>query len=54
VSPGIAALQVEICRAHGFVPSRHTLQISGLCNECAGVQTAQSMQVAAGGGSVHV
>lgn len=53
VSPGIAALQSEICRAHGFVPSRHTLQISGLCNECAG---AQAMPVAApvNGGSVHV
>ena len=44
VSPGIVALQAEICRAHGFVPSRHTLQISGLCNECAGAQPAvQSM-----------
>ena len=35
VSPGIAALQAEICRAHGFVPNRHTLQIAGLCNQCA-------------------
>jgi Fur family ferric uptake transcriptional regulator len=35
VSPGIAALQTEICRAHGFVPTHHTLQISGLCNRCA-------------------
>jgi len=35
VSPGIAALQGEICRAHGFVPMRHTLQISGLCKPCA-------------------
>ena len=35
VSPGIAALQGEICRAHGFVPTRHTLQIAGLCNRCA-------------------
>ena len=35
ISPGIAALQAEICRAHGFVASRHTLQISGLCNQCA-------------------
>ena len=34
VSPGIAALQAEICRAHGFLPTRSTLQISGLCNEC--------------------
>jgi Fur family ferric uptake transcriptional regulator len=38
VSPGIAALQAEICRAHGFVPSRHSLQITGLCNQCAGEQ----------------
>lgn len=35
VSPGIVALQAEICRAHGFLPSRHTLQIEGLCNDCA-------------------
>lgn len=35
VSPGIVALQAEICRAHGFVPTRHTLQITGLCNLCA-------------------
>ena len=35
VSPGIVALQAEICRAHGFVPALHTLQIAGLCNRCA-------------------
>lgn len=35
VSPGIAALQAEICRAHGFLPSRHQLQIHGLCKRCA-------------------
>jgi Fur family ferric uptake transcriptional regulator len=35
VSPGIEALQTEICRAHGFLPHVHTLQISGLCEECA-------------------
>ncbi len=35
VSPGIVALQAEICRAHGFAPAHHTLQISGLCNACA-------------------
>lgn len=34
VSPGIAALQAEICRAHGFSPTFHTLQISGFCNAC--------------------
>lgn len=35
ISPGIAALQTEICRAHGFVPSEHALQITGLCQACA-------------------
>jgi Fur family ferric uptake transcriptional regulator len=35
VSPGISALQGEICRAHGFVPAEHTLQITGLCKRCA-------------------
>jgi Fur family ferric uptake transcriptional regulator len=50
VSPGIAALQSEICRAHGFVASRHTLQISGLCIECAMVP----IELPAGGGSAHV
>lgn len=55
VSPGIAALQSEICRAHGFSPTRHTLQISGLCNQCAdcAVEPA-SPRMAAAGGAVHV
>jgi Fur family ferric uptake transcriptional regulator len=35
VSPGIAALEREICRAHGFVPAHHSLQINGVCNVCA-------------------
>src|SRR5579863_7954508 len=35
LSPGIAALQSEICRAHGFVPSAYSLQINGLCRNCA-------------------
>jgi Fur family ferric uptake transcriptional regulator len=47
VSPGIAALQAEICRAHGFVPERHTLQISGLCNDCAAGQAAAREAAAA-------
>jgi Fur family transcriptional regulator, ferric uptake regulator len=34
-SQGIVALQREICRAHGFDPSQHTLQIFGRCLECA-------------------
>jgi Fur family ferric uptake transcriptional regulator len=48
VSLGIAALQGEICRAHGFVPTRHTLQIAGLCNRCA-----ESAAAAAPGAAVH-
>lgn len=42
VSPGIAALQTEICRAHGFVPGRHTLQISGLCTDCAAAEEEEA------------
>jgi Fur family ferric uptake transcriptional regulator len=51
ISPGIAALQAEICRAHGFVATRHTLQISGLCNQCAQQQPAG---LPAGGRAAHV
>lgn len=35
VSPGIAALLVEICRAHGFDTREPQLQIAGLCRACA-------------------
>lgn len=35
VSPGIAALQREICKAHGFLPGESSLQISGLCAACS-------------------
>jgi Fur family ferric uptake transcriptional regulator len=42
ISPGIAALQGEICRAHGFVPTTFTLQINGLCNGCAALPAAAS------------
>ncbi|MEM7051399.1 MAG: Fur family transcriptional regulator [Acidobacteriota bacterium] len=35
VSPGISALQGEICRAHGFAASQHSLQITGMCLDCA-------------------
>ena len=35
VSPGIVALQKEICRAHGFDPEEHTLQIHSRCNDCS-------------------
>ncbi|MEM1247604.1 MAG: Fur family transcriptional regulator [Acidobacteriota bacterium] len=34
VSVGIAALQQEICRAHGFDPSDHSLQIESRCLDC--------------------
>lgn len=54
VSPGIAALQGEICRAHGFVPSHHTLQISGLCNSCAAAESSAQPAAPARGGLVHV
>ena len=47
VSPGIAALQTEICRAHGFVSDHHTLQISGLCNACAQRRQAAEDEAAA-------
>jgi Fur family ferric uptake transcriptional regulator len=53
VSPGIAALQTEICRAHGFVPDHHTLQISGLCNRCAETAAAER-RPAATGAQIHV
>lgn len=38
VSPGIEAMQSEICRAHGFEAEVHSLQIQGLCKECAGIE----------------
>ena len=34
VSVGIAALQKEICRAHGFADTGHSLQILSRCVEC--------------------
>lgn len=40
VSPGIEAMQNEICRAHGFEPNVHSLQITGLCRECAAGRNA--------------
>jgi len=44
VSPGISALQAEISRAHGFVPTRHSLQILGICNRCAEKEEAAEGQ----------
>jgi Fur family ferric uptake transcriptional regulator len=38
VSPGIAALQAEICRAHGFLPTVYQLQINGRCQQCGTAQ----------------
>ena len=35
VSPSIRAMQREICRAHGFDPEEHTLQIHGRCLDCS-------------------
>jgi Fur family ferric uptake transcriptional regulator len=35
LSPAIEALQREICRAHHFSPSEHSLQIQGVCLGCA-------------------
>ena len=40
VSPAIEAMQREICRAHGFDPEEHTLQIHSICEECAGKKAA--------------
>lgn len=34
VSPAIEAMQREICRAHGFDPEQHKLQIRGVCVDC--------------------
>ena len=41
VSPGIEAMQREICRAHGFSPSEHSLQILSICQECAAGQKSR-------------
>ena len=54
VSQGIAALQGEICRAHGFVPTRHTLQIAGLCNRCAEALNTLPAAAPAAGRAAHV
>lgn len=35
VSRPIEALQEEVCRRHGFHAYSHTLEIRGLCQECA-------------------
>lgn len=40
VSPGIEALQSEICRAHGFEPESQSLRIEGICRECSSRDSA--------------
>jgi Fur family ferric uptake transcriptional regulator len=42
VSPGILAMQAEICRAHGFLPSDHHLTITSLCGSCAAAEADAS------------
>ena len=42
VSPGIEAMQRQICLAHGFDPDQHTLQIHSLCADCAAASSAAS------------
>jgi Fur family ferric uptake transcriptional regulator len=54
VSPGIAALQAEICRAHGFLASAYSLQINSVCRGCAeatGAREAESSSRAGLAGS---
>lgn len=48
VSPGIAAMLVEICRAHGFAPAGNQLQILGECLACAGREAGPHDFVPAG------
>lgn len=40
VSPGIEAMQREICRAHGYDPDEHTLQIHSRCRDCRAATAA--------------
>lgn len=59
VSPGIAALLTEICRAHGFLAGRHTLQIAAICKSCAEARAertrgTEAPTVPAGRTSLHV
>ena len=44
VSPSIEALQKEICRAHGFDPEEHTLQIHSRCQDCRGEGQGQTRE----------
>jgi Fur family ferric uptake transcriptional regulator len=46
LSPAIEALQREICRAHGFAPGDHSLQIQGVCLSCAEAREAPPLGAA--------
>jgi Fur family ferric uptake transcriptional regulator len=47
VSPAIAAMLTEICRAHGFLAQGNQLQILGECQRCAEARAAESAPRAA-------
>lgn len=36
VNDRIEALQIKVCRDHGFNPIRHNMQIFGYCSKCGG------------------
>ena len=36
VNDRIEALQIKVCRDHGFEPIRHNMQIFGYCSRCGG------------------
>lgn len=52
VSPGIAAMLGEICRAHAFEPRRNQIQIVGVCRDCAAAEAGAepAAQAASGAG----
>ena len=52
-SQGIVALQREICRAHGFDPGQHTLQIFGRCLDCAPTANSVGAGAAPGREAAH-
>ena len=47
VEDRIERLQEEVCRKHGFLALRHTLQIHGLCSSCADARTVAPPQTRA-------
>ena len=52
ISPGIMALQGEICRAHGFLATRHTLQISRSVQRVRGAR-GRPADIEAGGAGLR-